>query len=630
MRARTDRRFMCGILGLATVSSRRVSVDTPVIERMRDMMAHRGPDGAGIWAHENVVLAHRRLAVVDLSPGGHQPMVTADGRFALVYNGELYNDGELRAELAGAGARFATESDTETVLRALAHWGPGAMGRFRGMYAVALVDTRERTVLLARDPLGIKPLVYALARVGGGEELVFASEAQAILAHPGISARPDPVAMSAYLTTIRTVMGERTLFEGIRTLRPGQALIAELGGDSIRIRDAGVAPGTGAGDAAAGGGVRASVEDSLTRHLRSDVPICCLLSGGLDSSILASIAVKHVGALHTYCSGAAGETIGASPEDFACARLVSSTLGTEHTEAPITREMFRQRWPEMVAAMGVPLSTPNEVAINEVARALRARGHVVALSGEGADELFAGYEIPMLEAARFEGVLPAVKGAAGVRARHPGEFQLVSNAWVSPENKGAVLNPDVWRGLESDAVLLEFYRSEFDAVAAAGPIGAGGVSGGAGEGMERLQAHLRFHRRINLSGLLSRLDSATMLASVEGRTPLADVCVAGLAESLPMGEKFEAGPGGARTKIALRAAFAADLPGSIVTRPKASFPLPFQAWAGDNAGVLRTSALSRQIFTEAAIHTVSQNPSALWQLAWPMINLAMWGRRYWG
>lgn len=587
---------------------------------MRDVMRHRGPDGAGVWGCGHVVLAHRRLAVIDPTPAGAQPMVTPDGRYAIAYNGELYNDAEVRAELEGEGVRFGTQADTETVLWALATWGAAGLGRLRGMYALGFCDVATGQVLLARDPLGIKPLYYAVVRVGGGEELVFASEPRAILAHPRMSARPDLAGISAYLTTIRTVMGSRTLFEGVRVLRPGQVLELDLSGAMVGIRssevradrvaDGGACTGDGAADR-----VRACIEDSVGRHLRSDVPICCLLSGGLDSSIIATLAMRRLGGLHTYCSGAPGSSDG---DDFAFARNVAGALGTAHTEAPVSRALFKERWQDMVRALGIPLSTPNEVAINEVARTLRGQGKIVTLSGEGADELFGGYESPMLEAAAFEGVPGGERRRGG---QHPGEFQLEANSWIPREAKGAVLAPEVWKAFEGDAALRAFYRDEFDAVG----------DGAEGEPIERVQAHLRFHRRINLAGLLQRLDTATMLAGVEGRTPFADAAVCGLAEGLRMEEKFvPGGVGACETKRVLRRAFAANLPRDVVARKKESFPLPFQEWVADQAGVLRSSALAREIFTEAAIESVAADAGRLWRLSWPMVNVAMWGRVWWG
>ena len=599
---------MCGILGIATTPDHQPGADDDVIRRMRDRMTHRGPDDEGLWRSRNVALAHRRLAVLDPTPAGHQPMITADGRFALVYNGELYNDPELRAELTGLGASFSTGCDTETALTALVRWGPRAIDRFRGMYALALVDTHAQTITLARDPLGIKPLHYWTGTLGGRPHLVFASEIQAILEHPGIRAQPDLVGVSAYLTTIRTTMGSRTMFMGVNTLEPGQILTFDLQ-QPTRIaasRSIEVLPGPLELDADV---VRHVVSDSVTRHLRADVPTCCLLSGGLDSAICTKVASERTEWLKTYCAGdpdAAPINGVPQSDDFAHARSVAHQLGTSHTEVRVDRQLFRQRWGDMIDRSGMPLSTPNEVAINEVARTLRADGHVVTLSGEGADELFAGYDGPLRSA------IEHIENGD----RDPGLFQLNCAAWIGPDVKAALFNPDVWTALDRDDELITGYRESFESLRLPGD--------------EPLQTHLRFQRRINLEGLLRRLDSATMLESVEGRTPFADIEVAALADSLPMDRRIRFNGADARTKIALRDAFAGDLPAAIVERPKASFPLPFQSWVADSIDQLDRSTLVSEMFLPEAIDAVKARPTELWNLAWPMLNVAMWSSRWWG
>lgn len=595
---------MCGILGVVGAGG----PDDATVLAMRDLMSARGPDGAGLWRGPGLVLAHRRLAVVEPGACGAQPMTLPDGS-SLVYNGELYNDAEVRAALSGRGVRFSGRSDAETVLRALREWGPGAIPRLRGMYALAFFDGPGRRLILSRDPLGIKPLYYWLGERGGRPCLVFASDPRAVLALPGLRPRPDMAVVSAYLTTIRTVLGSRTLFEGVRAVRPGETIEFGLAsGPGVLTRS--TAPIAGSGDSGAGGAgtgsVRALVEDSVRRHLRADVPVCCLLSGGLDSSIIASIVAGVAPGLRTYCAGAMGDT---TSEDFGFARRVAERLGTAHTEVGIDRELFCNRWGWMVRQTGLPLSTPNEVAIHEVSRRLRADGHVVALSGEGADELFGGYEGPLVEAGAFCRSARTVEEAA--------RFHLDSAAWLPVGAKAGVLTPDAWRALEGDGALIDAYAAEFEQARLDG------------QDDDALASHLRFHRRINLTGLLQRLDTAAMLAGVEGRTPFADAVVAGVAESLPMSRKFVEGPP-ARTKIALREAFAHDLPPEVVSRPKASFPLPFQEWAGGLSAELEKSDFARSIFSEAAIATVSAHPARLWRMAWPMINLAMWGRRWWG
>lgn len=615
---------MCGILGLISPVGASPGLAPGVVQKLRDRMAHRGPDDAGYLDRGNVVLAHRRLAVIDLSEAAHQPMSSEDGRFAIVYNGELYNDAELRDELARAGWRFRSSSDTETILAALARWGPAGILRLRGMYAFGFHDAHEGRFLLARDPLGIKPLYHWRGTHAGVPTVVFASEIRPILDHPAVSPQPDTAAISAYLTTIRTTVGERTLFEGVRTLLPGQIVEIDLRSDALPTRRTSCAIGRAeVSGASIVEGVRSAVEDSVRAHLRSDVPTCCLLSGGLDSTIITKLARRESTDLWTYCAGgpggASGES-GAGLDDLSAARLVAGEIGTLHAEALVSRELFGQRWLEMVESTGVPLSTPNEVAIHEVARRLRDDGKVVALSGEGADELFGGYDILLDHAAAFEAAPRSAAGAdlASRRAR----FQADDAAWIPIAAKPAVMSEAMARRSEGDAVLLDAYTREF-----------ADLDDGSQDG---LQVHLKFQRRVNLAGLLLRLDSASMLAGVEGRTPFADVRIAEIAESLPMPEKFAARsgadikPGPARTKLILRRAFADEVPPRVLERAKASFPLPFQAWCGDGIGSLADSGIAREFFSEAAIATVRARPAELWPVAWPMLNIAIWARRWWG
>jgi len=588
-------------------------------------MVHRGPDDAGLRREPGVLFAHRRLSVIDPSPDGRQPMRSGDGRFVLVYNGELYNEPSLRKELEVHGVRFRTRCDTETVLMALATWGDKALRRLRGMFALGLYDTRERRLLLARDPLGVKPLYFAAA----GDELVFASEIPSLLAHPALSPRPNLAMVSAYLTTIRTCLGNDTLFDGVYTLAPGQALVCDCAGEDLSIsleeHWRGEPVGAPMREEEAAALVREEVERSVALHLRADVPTCALLSGGLDSAVTATLASRRLEDLRTYCAGAERLRIDpdeAPQDDLAWARIAGERIGSRHGEAILTERRFTELWSLMIERTGVPLSTPNETAIYAVASRLREDGCVVTISGEGADELFAGYEAPLLTAHRFA-TAPGADPLAG------GRFQLDANAWLPIDAKGAVFNEHIWRALDGDEALVGVYRGEFShCVEEAGPDAS------------PLDPHLRFLRRVNLTGLLQRLDSATMLASVEGRTPFADRRIAAMAEAMPMGVKFDPGEDGAtggaavatrlRTKIALREAFRADLPAGIADRPKASFPLPFQEWMRHQRVAVRQSESLREIFTPAAIESVARDPAGAWRLAWPMLNIALWMRRWWG
>jgi len=582
---------------------------------MRDRLTHRGPDGSGLWEAQGAAVGHRRLAVVDLSESATQPMATADGRFVLAYNGELYNDAEIRRDLAAMGVSFRTASDTETVLQVLATWGPEGLARCRGMYAFCFVDTARRVVLLGRDPLGVKPLYFSVRPASDREpaSCVVASELAAFGAMPGFEVRPDAIAVAAYLTTSRATFAERTLFRGVSIVRPGQLVRVNYAGESIRVSMHEVPevreplPGD----------VESIVRESIGAHLRSDVPLCGLLSGGLDSSIIAAVTCGLLPAgakLRTYCSGAKGATAPGG-DDFAFARMVADRLGCVHNEAPVTQESFGRVWGEMVAKQWVPLSTPNEVAIFEVATKLRAEGHKVALSGEGADELFGGYDLALLQSAQYhDGSHPLVQKRASLG---PGEFELRANAWLSPDAYDDVLVPEFQVRIGRGDDLSEVFEREFR-VCTERAEERGHV--------DPLQAHLIFQQRMNLSGLLLRLDTATMLAGVEGRTPFADVRVRALAESLPMRDKFDAQGSRAvsKTKVALRRAFATVLPDGVIGREKASFPLPFQHWIGCARRAMLECEGLREFVREDAIQAAAANPSQYWHLAWPMANLALW------
>ena len=603
---------MCGFVGIATGRNGTPGIDTSAFLALRDRLAHRGPDDAGIYQSERVWLGHRRLAVIDTSDAGHQPMTLAgeDGaaRYTLAYNGELYNDREIREELRARGVRFRSECDTETLLRALALWSGAAMRRVRGMFTLALYDAHLRTLTLARDPLGVKPLYYALT----GERLVFASEPHVVAGHPSVGARADFAMCSAYMTTIRTVLGERTMYEGVRALRAGQLMQCDLSGEKPVCRLVDWWRSERIGDDESdeiteqAPRVRKALDDSILRHMRADVPVCALLSGGLDSTITTGVARGVHDGLRTYSAGADTGPDG----DLVHAQEVAREWGLAHERAVVDEGHFRTSWAQMVERQGVPLSTPNEVAIHAVASRLRDDGCVVTISGEGADELFGGYAQPLALASRYV--------AGEIDAPGPGAFELAANAWAPMESKAQLLNAQAWDASGRDAWLSGFYEDEFEAVRT-----EAGIAGGERD----LQLHLRFLRRVNLAGLLQRLDTATMLASVEGRTPFADAHLAALAETLPLEVKYDPeGEPPASTKRVLRAAYEDLVPGSVMRRHKASFPLPFTEWMEGHRETLVGSPLVRTLYQPEVIELIGARPSEVWNLAWPAINLALWSR----
>jgi asparagine synthase (glutamine-hydrolysing) len=598
---------MCGIVGAVCSIGSHLSIGEREIVRMRDRLTHRGPDDAGLWLRPWGAIGHRRLSIRDLSDAGHQPMVSDCGGAVLAYNGELYNDAELRTDLAAFGTPFRSTGDTQTLLAALQRWGIAARDRLRGMYALAYVDEARRTLTLARDPLGIKPLYYWSGRVRGQREVVFASEPSAILLHPAVSKKPDTAGVDAYVSTIRTTLGERTLFEGVRCVRAGQWLVFDLHdleADPTSIESCPL------GSRADAKNTHAIIEDSVRQHLATDVPLCSLLSGGLDSTIIAAIASREGSGLHTYAAGF--HDAARDDDDLSCAARVAAELGVTHAQVHLTSDTFTQVWAEMIARLGVPLSTPNEVAIHAVAQRLAGDGYKVALSGEGADELFAGYDQALVQASEFWAAHP--RASVHELALH----ELEANAWVPLSLRSVILRG---RAAASDA-LMETIEREW-----AWCEQAAARCGGPSEG---LAIHLHYQQRVNLVGLLGRLDTAMMLASVEGRTPMADRLVSLHANGLALADRIAWRDDGVETKIALRRAFASTLPHEALTRAKASFPLPFQGWMRAWSPRVRTSALVREVFADAAVALVAEAPEAAWRLAWPMINLALWDAQHWG
>ncbi len=637
---------MCGILGVVAPLGSEPEVSRAHFEKMRDMMAHRGPDDSGILEADNIMFAHRRLSIIDLL-NGRQPMTSADGAFTIVYNGEIYNDLELRADLERLGVPLRTRCDTETVLEALRIWGPSAVERLRGMFAFGAWDKRNRRLILARDPMGLKPLYYALI----GNELVFSSDLPALLAYPGISPKPCWPAISWYLTSIRTTLGHRTLFDGVFTVQPGELIVVEPTDSAPRIerrffwREPPRDHLLDASDDVVARMVREAVFDSVQRHRRSDVPQCILLSGGIDSSILAYVTreIEPGADLQTWCSGDSGTPDG----DFAFARVMARKVGAHHHEVPVGREAFQSLWPRLVESNGVPVGTANETAILAVSLGLKAHA-TVALSGEGADELFAGYGLTILSGMdQIHSARPEAQWPGGDTGRERYRAELAQAygttelgtmidhylrvmSWVPMKAKGAVLGPAALREIAGDQAIVEELDSQLrrDQDDIPDP--------------ERL---LRAHRRINLTGLLARLDTSTMLAEVEGRTPFADVRVAELALSIPLSRKLavqRAPDGGwssarklmderrARTKVILRKAFEPYIPAEILDRPKASFELPFHKWLEPGVVALRDSRWARSVLTPQVAQALGKQPDKMPMIAWPVLNLTLWGQRWWG
>jgi asparagine synthase (glutamine-hydrolysing) len=626
---------MCGIAGCYQQADGHKLVDV-----MTDRIAHRGPDSAGVWSHEDdrvtVQLGFRRLSIIDLSTAADQPM-RSDG-LTIVYNGELYNYRALRAELAAGGVRFTTQSDTEVVLEAWRRWGPDALRRLRGMFAFALADERSGELVLARDPFGIKPLYY-LPREGG---VVFASELKALVAAMGQELRIEPGALVASMLYY-WLPEQRCAIDGVRKLPGGSWALLRPDG-TVVVRQywniADVAAQAAAGPAADLGPV---IEESVTAHLVSDVPVSSFLSGGLDSSIVTVLAHRAAREIDAYTIAFRPEDqrLEAMPDDAVYARKVAARFGIELHEIEISPDIVNVL-PRIVDVLDEPIGDPAAINTLLMCEAARERGVKVILSGMGADELFGGYRkhLACVMAGRYSR-LPGVS-RAGVRfaverspvsvkgrglryARWAKRFLTFaelpeeprfrrSYTLYDPDELGALLSPDL-SGHVADVIgeHADIYHDN--------------------SLPDEVNRMCLADARLFLPGLnLAYTDRASMAASVEVRVPYVDPLVARAAFSIRGSDKIQHRQG----KVALKRAAESWLPREIVHRPKASFSAPLRAWVRNDlqevindvlvrgelvgSGMIRADALRRLIQDEQAGR--EDHAKQIWQL----LTLELWWR----
>ncbi|WP_035680668.1 asparagine synthase (glutamine-hydrolyzing), partial [Azospirillum brasilense] len=383
---------MCGICGFLASPGPESGLEATA-RRMAGTIAHRGPDGDGVWAdgEAGIAFGHRRLAIVELSPLGRQPMESADGRWVIAYNGEIYNFQDLRAELEAAGHQFRGHSDTEVLLEGCAAWGvERTVRRLVGIFAFALWDRRERTLFLVRDHLGVKPLYWA--RMGGA--LLFGSQPKALRAHPAFAAEIDRDALSAYLR-FSYVPAPHSIYQGVHKLEPGSILTVRPGRDPERIvywdagdaARAGIADRLALSDAAATDALESLLKDAVGRQMMADVPLGAFLSGGIDSStVVALMQAQSARPVRTFTIG-----FGEDGYDEAVhARAVAAHLGTEHTELRVEASHALEVIPKLADWYDEPFADSSQIPTLLVSEMTR-RSVTVALSGDGGDELFAGY-----------------------------------------------------------------------------------------------------------------------------------------------------------------------------------------------------------------------------------------------
>ena len=606
---------MCGICGLLAPSG---APDPTLVERMNAALVHRGPDEGSVDAFGRCVLGNRRLQVIDLATGS-QPVANESGDVVAVFNGELYNFRELRAELAGHEVRGS--GDTPVIPHLYEESGPAFVSRLEGMFAIALWDAGRERLVLARDRVGKKPLLWT--RLGDGT-LAFASELKALLRLPGVSRELDPAALDAYLALQYVPAG--TALRGVEKLPPAHLLVAE--GESVRVEPYwSLEPWADElRDEEWLERIRETVGTAVRRRLVADVPLGALLSGGIDSSVVVAEMAGASQQVRTFTVGFGDDRY----DERAYARAVAERYGTDHEEIVVEPDVT-ELLPQLARTFDEPLG--DEAALPQFVVSELARQHVtVALTGDGGDEAFAGYERYAAVALAGRVALPGA-GAAGRLLRWAGRGEPRSRANRAGRLFEVAALPAGARYGRLMEVFPASLRAELWEPGFVGePAPAWELLGSTEREISGLQ---RLDARTYLPGdLLLKADLASMAHSLEVRSPLLDHAVLELGVSLPDSLKLD----GLRGKVALRRAFADALPPEVAGRAKTGFGVPIARWfreelrtlAGDV--LLGETARARGLFSPGAVarllhEHVSGRADHAHRL-WCLLMLELWQREY--
>lgn len=628
---------MCGLVGVYNLKREPISSDTLV--KMRDIMTHRGPDSDGIYLDNNIGLGFRRLSIIDLE-SGHQPMTTADGRYTIVFNGEIYNYIELRELLIHRGVIFRTESDTEVLLQLLVQEGKRGLLRLNGMFACAVWDKKRRELFVARDRIGIKPLYYFF----DGDRFVFGSEIKAIIADRTIKREANYQAIADYLSFMY-VPDDKTFFKNIKKLLPGHcATVSEKDGLVIeeywdlRYEEATKTESQFIEE------LRFLLNDSVKLHLRSDVPVGCHLSGGLDSSTISTLSAKHLQRPIKTFSGKFNESD--FYDETRYAKIVSQASGTEYLETAPDMTFFQSSLAKLVWHMDEPAVGPGIIPQFSVCQ-LAAENVKVVLGGQGGDEIFAGYsryfltyeDIPStgqhfststtVKKSLLNSWMRKAQLVYGYAQQH-GLKTTLSKIGQRIQQPPAGLDSfsDIWRKYSTTMELkshllgstMKETLSEYDINDTFHRYLGKTVSD------DPFDQMLYHDIKAYLPGLLQVEDRTSMAVSLESRVPLLDYRIVELAASIPSSMKVK----GLEPKYIFKQAIKGIIPEEILNRKdKKGFPTPISIWFKKDPHFVRNilldeSARKRDLFDlEAVSNMISTNVDSSWQL-WSLLNVELW------
>ena len=637
---------MCGIAGIYNSTENLEKLQSLACS-LTDMLKHRGPDGNGYKVldqqnNRRTMFAHTRLSIIDLTDNAAQPMTDSIGRFFITYNGEIYNHLELRQELENLGSVFRTDSDTEVIIESYKQWGLEGFKRFIGMWALAIWDSVNEELILSRDRLGIKPLFFS-EKDGA---VAFGSEPKVVLESLGMKPRLNVNAISDYFG-YRYVLGGDSFFEGIKSLEAGTHLVCKNGKiekitywtlpivkekkdhSEVELQEE----------------LRSLLRSSVSYRMISDVPFGSFLSGGLDSSILVSEMSKiQENPIKTFTIGFKEKGF----NEFEYAKAVSEHLETNHTETELDADSYLEAMLKMIAIKDAPLAVPNEIALHKMSLVLK-RDITVVLSGEGADELFGGYGRIFRSAYDYERMAAGLSMPNVLKENLALKYETLETgseldhflkqySYVSDKEKQSLFSPLILESLKGDLDNRNFFEPLWQNL----------------EGLSLSEKIIWIFQKVHLEGLLGRLDSSTMSASVEGRVPFVDHRLVEFFNNVPIEFKMrwrsQAHMKEAEmlnsdqisevydtTKYILRETYKKDLPEIISARKKVGFPVPLQEWlAGSLKGyakerLLDSKSKTSEVFNSEEVKVSLENAGSNTRSGlkvWMMLNAEEWMRQY--
>lgn len=621
---------MCGIAGVVRNSGARDG-DASQARKMADIIRHRGPDDHGLREAGHYSFAHRRLSIIDLE-GGHQPMANETGDVWLVYNGEIYNFGELHDELVELGHTFRTRCDTEVIIHLYEEYGPGCVSRLNGMFAFAIFDEPRRRLFMARDRAGIKPLYYSF----DGDALRFSSEAKALVMTASRLVAPDPRSVVDFFA-LSLVQEGRTAFDGISELEPAHTLVWDLAAGSQprteRYWRLSYANKLDLGKEELAGEVSSLLDDAVESHLVSDVPVGTYLSGGLDSSLVSAIASRYLPSLSTFSAGFVGKE---AVDERVYAREAAAMLATDHHEVEVGPGDFLQNLRKIIWHMDEPTLSPGVYPYYFLC-GLVAESVKVVLGGQGSDELFGGYpryrmallEADMARSARSLRLLHLATDALEYKRRYgagglknelrrlgaPADrriYEIVSG--FHPRRLPRLFSREFRQQVEDYNPLATFQRSldECDS--------------------ENLIDRMLYNDYHNMLGSILRTeDRMSMAHSIESRVPFLDFRLVELAASIPATAKVS----GDQPKLILKQVARRQVPESIINRRKQGFSAPIDSWFMGALGsevrelLLGDRARARGYFdtgeVERLLARVLEQKKDIWRI-WSLVTFEMWCR----